>query len=95
MGGIVGIIALITASYLNGVVDIFSYTVWTKTFLVLTTEKELSARDIMKHGIRDDIGEAPDVSAEPIEAPNKHREAHSEPDIDETLPPPTHHKNLQ
>lgn len=48
VGGIVGLVALIVSAYLNGIVDIFSYTVWTYTFLDLTTEKELSARDIQK-----------------------------------------------
>lgn len=53
VGGIVGFIVLVTAAYLNGIVDIFSYTVWTFTFLEITSEKELSARDILV----DDIGE--------------------------------------
>lgn len=44
VGGIVGFVALLVAAYLNGTVDIFSYTVWTYTFLHLTSEKELSAR---------------------------------------------------
>jgi hypothetical protein len=46
VGGIVGIIALIIAAYLNGIVDIFSYAVWTFTFLKITSEKELSARAV-------------------------------------------------
>ncbi len=45
IGGIVGLICLFLASYLNGVIDIFSYTVWTYTFLDLTSEKHLSARE--------------------------------------------------
>jgi len=45
VGGIVGLICLFLASYLNGVIDIFSYTVWTYTFLDLTSEKHLSARE--------------------------------------------------
>jgi hypothetical protein len=45
VGAIVGGIALILASFLNGVVDIFSFTVWTYTFLHITQEKELSARE--------------------------------------------------
>lgn len=45
IGLVLGGIGLIFASYLNGVVDIFSYTVWTFTFLELTSEKQLSARD--------------------------------------------------
>lgn len=54
IGGFVGFIGLLLASYLNGVVDIFSYTVWTHTFLDITAEKELSARDVFV----DDIPEA-------------------------------------
>lgn len=45
VGGTVGLICLFLASYLNGVIDIFSYTVWTYTFLDLTSEKHLSARE--------------------------------------------------
>lgn len=46
-GLIIGGIALIIASYLNGIVDVFSYTVWTFTFLALTSEKQLSAREMV------------------------------------------------
>ncbi len=53
VGLIVGGIVLIVAAYLNGIVDIFSYAVWTFTFLDLSSEKELSAREILT----DDIGE--------------------------------------
>ncbi|HBB02365.1 MAG: hypothetical protein US89_C0010G0012 [Candidatus Peregrinibacteria bacterium GW2011_GWF2_38_29] len=42
---IVAIAALLFASYLTGVIDIFSYTVWTFTFLDLTSQKEISARE--------------------------------------------------
>lgn len=52
VGGIVGGITLIVASYLNGIVDIFSYSVWTLAFLELTGEKEVSARDV---ALKDDI----------------------------------------
>ena len=45
VGGIVGFIGLIVAAYLNGVVDIFAYTVWTFTFLELSGEGEVSARE--------------------------------------------------
>jgi hypothetical protein len=45
IGCILGILALFFASYLGGVVDIFAYTVWTFTFLELTSEKEISARE--------------------------------------------------
>lgn len=47
VGGLVGMLALILAAYLNGIVEIFSYTVWTFTFLEITQEKEVSAREIM------------------------------------------------
>ena len=45
VGGVVGLISLILAAYLTGIVEIFSYTVWTYTFLAVTQEKELSARE--------------------------------------------------
>ncbi|MCK9185837.1 hypothetical protein M0P48_00155 [Candidatus Gracilibacteria bacterium] len=48
IGGIVGFICLFLAAYLNGIIDIFSYTVWTYTFLELTSEKHLSARETVK-----------------------------------------------
>lgn len=44
VGSIVGVIALAVSAYLNGVVDIFSYTVWTFAFLEITSKKETSAR---------------------------------------------------
>ena len=44
IGGILGLLALFFASYLAGIVDIFSYAVWTFTFLELTNEKDLDAR---------------------------------------------------
>ncbi|MBI4235110.1 hypothetical protein HY604_02320 [Candidatus Peregrinibacteria bacterium] len=47
VGGIVGILSLIVASYLNGIVDVFAYSVWTFTFLELTGEKETSAREVV------------------------------------------------
>lgn len=53
IGGGLGLIGLVIAAYLNGVVDIFSYAVWTYTFLELSSEKETSARD----NFEDDIGE--------------------------------------
>lgn len=46
VGAIVGFVGLIIAAYLNGIVDVFSYTVWTFTFLELTTKEELSAREV-------------------------------------------------
>ncbi len=45
IAAIMGVLALFFAAYLAGVVDIFSYAVWTYTFLELTQEKELSARE--------------------------------------------------
>lgn len=47
VGAIVGVIALAVSAYLNGIVDIFSYTVWTFTFLEITSKKETSARDTL------------------------------------------------
>lgn len=50
IGMVVGIFlavaALLFAAYLGGVVDVFSYAVWTYTFLELTSEKELTAREM-------------------------------------------------
>jgi len=43
--GFLSLIGLLIAAYLGGIVDIFSYTVWTYTFLELTSQKEISARD--------------------------------------------------
>lgn len=45
LGIISGVLVLLIAAYLNGIVDIFSYTVWTYSFLDLTSQEELSARD--------------------------------------------------
>lgn len=53
VGGIVGIIALVLSAYLSGIVDVFAYSVWTHTFLELSSEKELSAREVFV----DDIGD--------------------------------------
>jgi len=55
IGAIFGVICLIVAAYLNGIVDIFAYSVWTTTFLELTAEKKISAREVFV----DDIGEKP------------------------------------
>ena len=46
VGGIIGFAGLIFSAYLNGIVDIFAYHVWTFTFLEMSNEKELSARDV-------------------------------------------------
>lgn len=45
VGALLGSVGLVLAAYLNGIVDIFSYTVWTFTFLELTAESEISARE--------------------------------------------------
>lgn len=45
IGGVLGILALFFASYLTGAVDVFSYVVWTFTFLDLTSQKELEVRE--------------------------------------------------
>lgn len=52
VGAIVGLILLLISAYLNGIVDIFSYTVWTHTFLTVTQEKEISAREVFKDDIQ-------------------------------------------
>jgi hypothetical protein len=44
VGSAVGGLFLLLSAYLNGVVDIFSYSVWTFTFIELTSEEELDAR---------------------------------------------------
>ena len=61
VAGIVGILALVIAAYLGGVVEIFSYTVWTFTFLELTSQKEVSARESARV--------LPKVERAPVEAP--------------------------
>ncbi len=48
LGILSGLIALVIAAYLNGIVDIFSYTVWTYSFLDLSSEKEISPREIIE-----------------------------------------------
>jgi hypothetical protein len=65
--GIVGVAALLLTSYLNGIVDIFSYAVWTVTFLELTSEKQVSARESVETSSpREQIVTAPVVTiAEP------------------------------
>jgi len=54
VGGIVGLIGLVLSAYLNGVVDVFAYTVWTFTFLDLTSQEEVSARGVVTE-MKDDI----------------------------------------
>ncbi len=48
IAGAIGVLGLVLAAYLGGVVDIFAYTVWTYTFLELTSQDEISARDKAK-----------------------------------------------
>lgn len=48
VGGLLGFFGLIVASYLNGIIHVFSMTVWTFTFLKLTTQTKTSARGIEK-----------------------------------------------
>lgn len=55
VGGIVGLVALIVSAYINGIVDVFSYAVWTFTFLKVTSEKEISARDVFVDDIGSDV----------------------------------------
>ena len=57
VGGVVGLIALILAAYLTGIVEIFSYTVWTYTFLAVTQEKELSAREASVATVASEVAE--------------------------------------
>jgi len=49
IGGTLGIAGLLTASYLNGIIHVFSISVWTFTFLQLTTEIKPHARDKGEH----------------------------------------------
>jgi hypothetical protein len=49
MGVILGVGGLMVASYLNGIIHVFAMTVWTFTFLKLTTQAKPSARDIEKN----------------------------------------------
>lgn len=60
--GVGGIVGLVVASYLTGVVEIFSYSVWTFTFLELTSQKEISARET--------VVSAREVSVSPVDRLN-------------------------
>lgn len=46
VGGILGITGLIVASYLNGIIHVFAMTVWTFSFLKLTSKTKSTARDV-------------------------------------------------
>lgn len=48
VGGIIGLILLYIASYLNATIHVFAVAVWTFTFLDLTNEDYLSARETAK-----------------------------------------------
>lgn len=45
IGSILGVIGLLVAAYLNGIIHTFAVAVWTFTFLKLTSEVEAHARD--------------------------------------------------
>ena len=45
VAGVIGVAGILIAAYLGGIVDIFAYTVWTFTFLELTSQAEISARE--------------------------------------------------
>lgn len=45
LGSLLGLIGLIVAAYLNGIIHTFAVVVWTFTFLQLTSEVEANARD--------------------------------------------------
>jgi hypothetical protein len=63
---ILGTAGLLLAAYLNGIVDIFVYTVWTFTFLELTSEKELSARDSVDKEVREQAEEVVEAAVEQV-----------------------------
>jgi hypothetical protein len=44
VGGIIAVSGLVVASYLNGLIHLFAVSVWTFTFLKLTSKEEVSAR---------------------------------------------------
>lgn len=48
VGGIIGLILLYIASYLNATIHVFAVAVWTFTFLDLTNEEFISARETAK-----------------------------------------------
>lgn len=52
IGVILGIIALYFAAYLGAVLEVFSSAVWVFTFLALTDEGEISAREVRDKGPR-------------------------------------------
>jgi hypothetical protein len=89
--GAVAVLALLIAAYLNGVVDIFVYTVWTYTFLALTSEKELdargkviSAREIVSG---DDVGEIETAPRVDVRKEVEREEARDQAPLDPTSRP--------
>lgn len=74
IGGIVGLVALYIAAYLNGVVDIFAFSVWTFTFLDVTEQKEMSAREVQDARTKvDEELETPIVKNHEEEDPVRHK----------------------
>ncbi len=47
IGGVLGMIALYIGSYINAVLHVFAVSVWTFTFLELSKEQTLSAREVL------------------------------------------------
>jgi len=83
--GILGVASLLLAAYLGGVIDIFSYAVWTFTFLDLTSQKEVSARDVEIH--TDDDVTTSSIQTAPLQtAPNLK--------VDPSLNPPDSSGNI-
>jgi len=56
-GGVIGAVLLYVASYLNSIIHVFAASVWTFTFLELTHEDHLSARDQADSGTKEDSDE--------------------------------------
>lgn len=48
IGILLGLIALFVAAYFSGILEVFTSTVWVKTFLSLTAKEEVSAREAEK-----------------------------------------------
>lgn len=69
IAGVVGLLGLVLAVYLGGVVDIFSYTVWTYTFLEMTSKKEVSARESIKTHAVETAPKMDPTSSEPLASP--------------------------
>ena len=100
VAGVVGVLGLVLSAYLGGIVDIFSYTVWTYAFLELTSEGEISARDSARvaHGGEaptaplaemPEVPEVPEPEAAPVSEPGSSAPGPSAPQPKEpsSLPP--------